>query len=313
MTLQQIIDFLAAAEHGGLHAAARASGQTQPALSRSLKRLESELGVPLFERHAGGMRPTPYGQRFLVHARRVAAEARLARDAVTQLRGGDEGRVAYGISVAPSILLVPAVIGRFRRRYPRVALLSRNGLYHSLAPALRDGELDFLICPLPALPVDPGVAMRTLLVSDMALVARREHPRARTRRLKALVSERFVVGAPAGQPGAGIFEAFARQGLGPPQIELQTDGLIDTLAMVAGSDCLAMLPAALLRRGLVREALTRLPIDDELPRYTVALMTRRDAALTPAADELATQFEREVAYLGIRPDPPAGPDGAGGR
>ena len=130
---------------------------------------------------------------------------------------------------------------------------------------------------------------------------------------------RFVVGGPAGQPGAGIFEAFAEQGIGAPAVELQTDGLIDTLAMVAGSDCLAMVPAALLRRGLLRGALVRLPIDDALPRYTVSLMTRRDAALTSAAEELATQFEREVAYLGIRPetpDPTARPDGrerAGGR
>ncbi len=302
MTLQQIIDFLVVAEQGGMHPAARASGQTQPALSRSLKRLEAELGAPLFDRHAGGMRLTECGQRFQVHAHRVAIEARQARDTVRQMSGSAQGQVTYGISVAPSLLLAPAAIARFRQRFPEVELHSRSGLYHLLAPALRAGTLDFVICPVPAQPADPGLEAQTLLVSDMALVARRDHPRARVRRLKALEGERFVVGAPAGQPGAGIFEAFARHGLGTPQVELQTDGLIDTLALVAGSECLAMVPSALLRRGLVRDALARLPIEDDLPSYVVALMTRRDATLTPAARELATQFEREVAYLKIRPE-----------
>lgn len=301
MTLQQISDFLATVDHGSLHAAARATGQAQPALSRSLRRLEADLGAPMFERHAAGMRVTAFGQRFAVHARRVVQEADQARDAVAQLRGAAGGRVRYGISVAPSLMLAPGAIARFRRRFPDVTLLCRSGLYHTLSAALREGELDFLICPLPALPADPALQARTLLVSEMALLARRDHPRARVRSLKALRQERFVVGAPAGQPGAGIFEAFARAGLGTPQVELQTDGLIDTLAMAAGSDCLAMLPAALLRHGLVRECLVRLPVEEDLPRYTVALLTRRDGSLTPAAQELATQFEREAAYLGGRP------------
>jgi DNA-binding transcriptional LysR family regulator len=97
MTLQQVLDFLAVLEHGGLHAAARQRGQTQPALSRSLRRLEADLGAPLFERHAGGMRPTPYGRRFAEHARRMVHEAGQARDAVRQMRGDAGGQVHYGI------------------------------------------------------------------------------------------------------------------------------------------------------------------------------------------------------------------------
>lgn len=301
MTLQQVRDFLAVLEQGSLHGAARASGQTQPALSRSLRRLEADLGAPLFERHAGGMRANAIGQRFAEHARRLAREAEQARDAVAQLRGAAGGRVFYGISVAPSLLLAPAAIRRFRRRFPEVALRCRSGLFHQFGGALRDGELDFAICPLPPGPQDPGLQARTLLVSELVLVARREHPRARVRSLKALRDEGFVSGLPTGPRGSGIHEAFAVAGLGAPRIELQTEGLIDTLAMVTGGDCLALLPAALLRRGLLREPLVRVPVEDVLPRYAVALMTRRDGSLTPAAQELATQFEREAAYLGLQP------------
>lgn len=301
MTLQQVLDFLAVAEQGGLHAAARVRGQTQPALSRSLRRLEADLGAPLFERHAGGMRPTVFGQRFAVHARRVAAEAQQARDAVRQLRGEAGGRVRYGSSAAPALLLAPAAIARFRHRWPDVALQGRSGLLHALAPALRDGDLDFVLAPLPDGPLDPGLQARTLLVSETVLVARRDHPKARVRTLKSLADTAFVAAAPPGLPGAGIHAAFARAGLGAPRIALQTDGLVDTLAMLAAGEGVAMLPAALLKAGLLREPLVRLPVEEELPRYTEALLTRRDGSLTPAAQALATEFEREAAYLGLTP------------
>jgi DNA-binding transcriptional LysR family regulator len=301
MTLQQVLDFLAVLEHGGLHAAARQRGQTQPALSRSLRRLESDLGAPLFERHAGGMRPTGYGRRFAEHARRMALEAGQARDALRQMRGEAGGQVHYGISVAPSLLLAPAAIARFRHRHATVQLRSRSGLIHVLAGPLRDAELDFAICPLPEGPLPPGLQAQPLLASEMVLVARRDHPKARVRSLRALHDARFATGAPAGLPGAGIHEVFARAGLGQPQVELQTDGLIDTLAMVAGGRCVAMLPAALLKSGWLRDLLVRQPVEEPLPRYAVALLTRRDGSMTPAAQALATEFEREAAYLGLTP------------
>jgi DNA-binding transcriptional LysR family regulator len=297
MTLQQVLDFLAIAQHGSLHAAARASAQTQPALTKSLRRLEADLGAPLFVRHAKGMLPTEFGQRFLLHAQRLAAEAQRARDTLAQMVGERHGRVEYGISVAASILLAPAAIRRFRRDYPQVELRCRSGLYHTMAPLLRDGRLDFIVCPRPGDPVDPQFSGSTLMHSQMVLVARQGHALAGVRSLGELRRASFTVAAPPGQPGAGIYQVFERAGLGLPHIELHTDALIDTLAFVAGSDCLALLPAALLQSGLLRERLVVLPVADALPRYEVMLFVRRAVPLTPAAAELTRQLAREAEYL----------------
>lgn len=298
ITLQQFRDVIAVAQQGSLNAAARATGQTQPGLSRSLQRLEQELGAPLFERHARGVRPTEYGLRFLVHARRVVAETQRARDAVAQLAGRLRGRVEYGVSAAAAILLAPPAIARFRRAHPEVELSSRSGLYHSLAPGLRDGQLDFVVCPLPTGVADPQLASRALMRSQMVMVARKGHPRAHARRLETLRGEAFVVAAPRGLPGAGIYELMELHGLGTPRIELRTDGLIDTIGLVAASDCLALMPAALLRGGLLRERLVIVPVQDPLPSYDVAVFHRAAVPLTPAAEALLTEIEREAAYLG---------------
>lgn len=296
MTLQQVMDFLAVAQHGSLHAAARATGQTQPALTKSLRRLELTLGTPLFERHAKGMQPNDFGRRFLAHARRIAGEVQRARDTMDQSLGQRRGRVEFGISAAASLLLAPAAIKRFRHEFPEVELRSRSGLYHTLAPLLRDGQLDLMICPLPPEPPDVQFVSRTLLESEMLLVARRDHPLARARSLRALQQASFVVGGPRGQTGGGICDVFERAGLGVPKVELQTDSLVDSAAMVVASDCLALLPGALMRSGLLRERLVTVPVADELPAYTVALFQRALVPLTPAAEALARLFEREGAH-----------------
>ncbi|MCL4738047.1 MAG: LysR family transcriptional regulator [Burkholderiaceae bacterium] len=301
MTLQQILDALAVAEHGNLHAAARATGQTQPALTKSLRRLEMALGTALFDRHARGMRLTPIGRRFLDHARRIVGETERARATVAQLLGERLGRVVYGISVAPSILLAPGAIERYRRQFPQVELHSRSGLYQTLAPRLRDGEIHFAICPRPIGPLDPLFDARPLIRSEMVVVARSGHPRAGAKHLSELAQCPIVIGAPGGQPGGGLVTVFEHAGLQPPTVVLRTDGLIDTLAMVAGSDCLAMLPMALVRSGLVRERLIALQLVEPLPVYEVLLLQRRDVPPMPAAEALARQFVREASYLRSAP------------
>lgn len=298
MTLQQVMDFLAVAEHGSLHAAARATGQAQPALTKSLARLERDLGAPLFDRSSRGMQQNAYGRRFQLHAKRLVAEAGRARDAVAQLRGERLGRVEFGVSAAASLLLAPAAIERFRRSHPAVELRSRGGLYHVLAGPVREGQIDFAICPRPAGPPDTQLAVRTVMESQMVMVARREHPMVRVRKLESVREATFAVAAPPGLPGGGVYEIFERHGWGAPRIALVSDGLIETAALVAGSDCLALLPAALLHTGMLRERLAPLPLPaNELPRYTLGLFQRAGVPLTPAAQTLADLFLREAAAL----------------
>lgn len=297
MKLQQVFDFLAVTQHGSVHAAARATGQTQPALTKSLRRLERTLGLPLFDRHAKGMRPNDYGKRFLPHAQHLVHETKRARDTMSQMRGERLGTVQYGISAAASVLLSTSAIHRFRQRYPEVELSCRSGLYHTLTPLLREGQLDFAICSLNADDTDPQLKARVLLTSPLVMAARRDHPLRQARSLHELREAVFAVAGPPGQPGASVYPVFSQAGLGPPRVDMQTDGLIDTAALVANSDRMALLPTALITTDLWREQLDIVPIAEPLPSYVIGLIQRTAQPLTPAAEELSTQFEREAADL----------------
>jgi LysR family transcriptional regulator of abg operon len=103
MKLSQIRDVVAIAESGSLRAAAQHLGLAQPALTRSIRELEHELGAALFERRARGMVLTAAGDVFLQRARAVQAELQRSRDEIDQLKGLTRGQVVIGLSMASNI------------------------------------------------------------------------------------------------------------------------------------------------------------------------------------------------------------------
>src|SRR6185437_15203554 len=120
MKLSQFRDVVAIAERGSLRAAARHLRLAQPALTRSIRELERELGSPLFERQARGMMLTPVGTVFVERAKAVLSEVRRAREEAEQLHGGTRGSVVAGLSIAAHLALLPAALRSFRARYPDV-------------------------------------------------------------------------------------------------------------------------------------------------------------------------------------------------
>src|SRR5258706_3948644 len=152
MKLHQIRDLLAVAEKGSLRGAARHLGLAQPSISRSIRELERELGVPLLERRPRGTVLTPAGQRFAARASAAASELRRAREEIAQLHGDAEGSVAAGLSSVPLLALLPGAIGPFKKRYPKVELRILEGAYPAIESRLKDGTIDFYAGVSPEAP-----------------------------------------------------------------------------------------------------------------------------------------------------------------
>jgi DNA-binding transcriptional LysR family regulator len=108
MTLQQLTYFLAAAERGSFSAAAEELHMAQPSLSEQIRRLEAELGVPLFARAGRGLVLTEAGRLLVPHAERTLAAAAEAADAVREVRDLQSGTVAFGTFAPPTTTCSPA-------------------------------------------------------------------------------------------------------------------------------------------------------------------------------------------------------------
>ena len=117
MTLQQLEYFLAANEHRSFSAAAQALHMAQPSLSEQIRRLEAELGSPLFIRGRRGLELTEAGRLLLPHAERTLAAAQDAGDSVREVRELGAGTATFGTFGNAPYYLLSDLVQDFRARY----------------------------------------------------------------------------------------------------------------------------------------------------------------------------------------------------
>src|SRR5215208_4577085 len=168
MTLQQLEYFLAAADHRTFSAAAAALHMAQPSLSEQIRRLEGELGAPLFVR-ARKLELTEAGRLFQPEAERTLAAAQEARDSVREVRELEAGTATFGTFGNAPYYLLADLVSDFRKRYPnvRVRLIGQNS--SEVAEAVRDGRIEGGLIVLPiddrGLDVTPAVDDELLYLS----------------------------------------------------------------------------------------------------------------------------------------------------
>src|SRR4051794_38348175 len=169
MTLQQLEYFLAAAGHRSFSAAAQALHMAQPSLSDQIRRLEAELGSPLFVRARRGLTLTEAGRLLLPQAERTLAAAREAADSVREVRELASGTATFGTFGNAPYYLLSDLVQDFRTRYPnvRVRLIGQNS--SEVADAVRDGHLEAGLIVLPiddrGLDIEPAIDDELLYLS----------------------------------------------------------------------------------------------------------------------------------------------------
>lgn len=149
---------------------------SQPAFSRSVQYIESELGMRLFDRETGAVRPTPAGTFMIDRARRLLFDARcLQRDAALY-RNSELGDTAFGAGPFPAATIMPQVTIELRRRYPRVNLRLEMNNWKQLLQRLLAEDIEFFVADVRDLPVDPRVQVSMLGSLSAHLYVRSGHP-----------------------------------------------------------------------------------------------------------------------------------------
>ncbi|SIT45439.1 LysR family transcriptional regulator [Paraburkholderia ribeironis] len=176
LRLRHLQVLLSLAATGNLSQSAAALNSTQPGLSKWLKELEEDVGLPLFERHARGLRPTAYGEALIEHARRIEARLDNARDDMQALRDGGSGLVTIGTSGVAAADTVPLAVSRLLQQMPRAQVRLQESTMNLLFPQLIRGELDIVVGRSAQACDDPQVCAETLYLEPIHFVARPGHP-----------------------------------------------------------------------------------------------------------------------------------------
>jgi DNA-binding transcriptional LysR family regulator len=173
---------------------------TQPALSRALRRLEHEVGAPLFQRAGRTLRLTPAGHAFTTHASAVLDRYDQGVREVRDLIDPDAGTIPLAFLHTLGTWLVPRVIRGFREQHPRARFVLRQHGEEGLTAELLDGTADLVLTSDD--PGEPAIEWRRLLVEPLHLTVPPDHRLAAREevRLADAAAETFILL----RPGYGL-------------------------------------------------------------------------------------------------------------
>lgn len=279
--------FRHAASTGHLGRAAEHLGLTQPALTKSIARLERELNARVFDRTSKGLVLTAFGTHLLGHATRVQAAMDDASRELNDLASGRAGHLRIGTGLAMAQYLLPLACTRLLERWPGITMEITAGTGRTLIPGLRDGHLDLVLSGIPAVP-DADLRHEVIMEDDVLVIARRTHALHASRRitLRQLLQQRWVLSKSGSLVSNWLAQRYAAMGVAPPAAAVETDSMPTLLGIVAGSDLLTFHSWSSIRRSPLRSALRPLAASKLAWRRRVGVTYRRHGYLPSAARTL---------------------------
>jgi len=281
LSFRDVEYFLAMADTGHMGRAAASCGVTQPALSKSLRRLELETGLKLFERSARRIWLSASGVAFLEHARRLHAEYQDALRHTGALQAGQAGLLRIGATGATLDTLVMPALADLLPRRPALRVSLSTGLSDELVDGLVNGRLDMAVSPTYR---ENVVAIHSTVLSrdTLDVVVRRGHPLSGRTKVTLRDVSRYPWIAPTMNSSAGssFLRLFATAGVTTPAVAMEVEYVSQgALMVVATTDFISFAPSSMPRRQ--RDArLVVLPLRLPLDRK-IALLTRSGSTWTP--------------------------------
>ena len=277
--------FLTAVRCGSLTEAAAELGVSQPALSKSIRALEAQLGVPLIERGRFGVVATAFGEALRYHGQVVEAEFRHALGEIEALKGAQRGHVILGCGPTEATRLLPMALNRVQQGRPELRVTVLYGLNESLMPAVKQGDVDFALSSVPGRNQDADLLHETLFTESAVVVARADHPLARLRQISPaqLAQQLWVLPRQRELERQAFDDYFRGHGINPPTAWVETTSTVLMKSMVMQSDALTFIPRELFHWEERARQLRALPVSGVEWVRAVGLTRRRQGALSPAS------------------------------
>lgn len=284
MKLHHLRALTAIAEQGSINAAARTLCVGQPAVTRTMRELESEVGVSLITRNSWGVSITDEGRRLLTRARLIVHEFERAEADMAELRGVVGGQLRIGVSPLAGATLIAEAFVPFRSAMPEVAVEFREWNLPKLLDNLRNSRLDFALAAIPgAPPADAFVTCEPLLSFPTAFATRRGSRHASATSFAELQDAEWLHADGTEQFPRYLEAAFARYGLPPPRRITRCTSNLLTSKLLLNVDTVM----ALTRHVLILDPdsqLVQLNLPEDPPTLQMALLQREGAILSAPSD-----------------------------
>ena len=289
MTLVQLAHFIALARSGSFVKASQMLHITQPALSRSIKALEDELGQLLFDRVGRRIELTNFGQETLRRAQLLVEDVHDLKRSGGKISTGDQGRFRLGLGSGPGELFTTPLLTHMALNFPNFHVeVSRAGT-QALVQQLMARTLDALIVDVRSLTPSPELHVEQLVEMEGAFMCRQGHPLAGLRKVTFEQMLKYpIASTPLSDELARILvERYGEKAHPQDMVKLNSDEISHLLRVAEGSDAVVL---------AVRAAAPRLV---ELP-LNPALKAKARFGLVTLAGRAQSVFLPEIRQLMAR-------------
>jgi DNA-binding transcriptional LysR family regulator len=308
MDVRHLRNMLAVIEEGSLGRAAQRLNISQPALTKSIQRLEEHLGVSLFQREARGMKPTFFADNLKGYAKAACIGMAEAERQIEALRRGTEGTVT--IAGPPVIMteLLPDVLVRIAQERPllQIRVVSQNkGLFTELL----EGKSSLVIAMLYNEIPKQGLTTHWLFDDRLVLAMRPDHPLAKRRKIKPeeLLDKKWVFLENDNWSHRRLQLYFEQHGLPPPRAQVETRDPAVIKSFIMMSDHIGMLARLGIEREISRGLLKCVEIESPLMLRPIGLVYRDSEPVSPAIsfligliEEICARRRRSSKSAGMR-------------
>jgi DNA-binding transcriptional LysR family regulator len=304
MDLRQLRVLLAVIEKGSLGRASEWLNTSQPAVTKTIQRLEEELDVSLFDRDARGMRPTQFAECLATHARSISIGFSQAIDDVKSLKRGAKGIVTIGSPPLVATEILPPVVVGLVKEHPglRVRVITASD---AVSERILAGEFDFGLDLLGTTGSDSGLMQRQLFNDKLVLIARQGH---RITHLTSptpqdLQSFEWILPVLGNRHRRRLVQLFELAGLTPPAAAIECSTTAFLKAIVSQTDYIGIVARMALHpeTDAADRKLKVIEIDSPSMLRPVGLVWRQSQVLTPAIRLAMRAVEDGCRKLGSRP------------
>lgn len=297
MELRDLKYFALIARHGSVSKAALAAHRTQPALTKSLQRLEAEFGVPLFERRDGQLTLTSVGRLLQQRCGEILQGAENAKREVQEAADGTSGHVRLGVSTTAAEFLLPSVVDQLLRRYPKVTLEIEYGMNDELATALSRRAIDLAIGPFGS--TAPELDFIPLCKDRVVVVARSGHPlfRCNEVRMEDLVDCGWILPSKSASTRLWLESAFERRGLKKPLPHIESNTISFVSSLISGTDLLSFITRRNLEIDALKKSIREIPLEATTMTRNFGILVNMQGYYSPSVEVVLELFRQESLRL----------------
>jgi DNA-binding transcriptional LysR family regulator len=293
MEFSQLEFFMTVVEEGSFSKAAERVYRTQPAVSIAIRRLEEEIGAPLFERSQKTPALTEIGELVYDYAKRILSLRDQTFDVASELKSLKRGRVRIGANESTSLYLLPHLILDYRAVHPNIMVEIFRHASERLPREVLDRNVDFALLAFE--PVDSDLESFPVLRDELVLIMHPEHRMAKLRSVtvEELGNEPFLAHNVKTGSRYKVMETFAQHHT-PLNITLELATIETIKRFVQLKIGLAFVPRMCVAEELERGSLVGVPVEGLTYVRTLWVTHRRGITLSHAAGAFLAILQRHA-------------------